>query len=71
MTDRHAAYIVTLEQDVRTDDAEEGVLNAIRQIRGVLSVEPVIGNHTTHIAEERARARLREELRDVLWGERA
>jgi len=42
MTDRHSGYIVALAADVREDDAEEGVLNAIRMIRGVASVTPVI-----------------------------
>ena len=41
MTDRHSGYLVVLAADVREDDAEEGVLNAIRMIKGVASVEPV------------------------------
>jgi len=41
MTDRHSGYIVVLAADVREDDAEEGVLNAIRMIKGVASVKPV------------------------------
>ena len=39
MTDRHAAYIVILDTDIREED--EGVLAALRMIRGVASVEPV------------------------------
>ena len=41
MTDRHSGYLVVLADDIREDDAEEGVLNAIRMIRGVASVKPV------------------------------
>jgi hypothetical protein len=41
MTDRHVGYMVVLEKDTRSDDAEV-TLNAIRQIRGVLGVTPVI-----------------------------
>ena len=41
MTDRHAAYIVILAEDIREDDAEDSVLAALRMIRGVASVEPV------------------------------
>jgi hypothetical protein len=41
MTARHAGYLITLDEDVREDDAEEGVLNAIRMIKGVTAVEPV------------------------------
>lgn len=44
MTDRHAGYIVVLAEDVREDDAEEGVLNALRMIKGVASVEPVLAD---------------------------
>lgn len=41
MTDRHAAYIVVLAEDIREDDAEH-VLNALRMVSGVVSVEPVV-----------------------------
>jgi len=67
MTDRHAGYVVTLADSVREDDAEEGVLNAIRMIRGVLSVKPVNESVEVHIAEERARHALQAKLRDVVW----
>lgn len=40
MTDRHAAYIVVLEGDVREDDAE-ATISALKQIKGVLEVQPV------------------------------
>ncbi|WP_226782941.1 hypothetical protein [Oceaniglobus trochenteri] len=41
MTDRHTAYIVTLEAPIRDDDAQP-TIDAIRQIKGVLDVRPVI-----------------------------
>lgn len=41
MTDRHLGYLVTLEQPTREDDAE-ATLAAIRQIRGVIDVRPVV-----------------------------
>lgn len=41
MTDRHTAYIVTLETPIREDDAQP-TLDAIRQIKGVLDVRPVV-----------------------------
>jgi hypothetical protein len=40
MTDRHAAYLVVLEDDIREDDAE-ATLNALMQIKGVIGVQPV------------------------------
>lgn len=39
----HAGYIVVLSKDLRKDDAE-ATLNAIRQIKGVVGVEPVAGD---------------------------
>ena len=53
MTDRHAGYIVTLDRDIREDDAESTIA-ALRQIRGVLSVEPVRASPETMMAESRA-----------------
>jgi hypothetical protein len=41
MTDRITAYLVTLDEPTRGDDAEV-VLTTLRQIRGVISVEPVV-----------------------------
>lgn len=54
MTDRHGGYIVTLEEGIREDDAE-GTLSAIRQIRRVIKVEPIVETIETHIAQARAR----------------
>lgn len=62
MTDRHAGYIVVLAADVREDDAEEGVLNAIRMIKGVVSVKPVVASYEQEIAEERRDGEWRDAL---------
>lgn len=51
MTDRHAGYIVVLAEDIREDDAE-GTLNALRMVRGVISVTPVISDHTQAVARD-------------------
>lgn len=64
VTDRHAAYIVVLEDDIR-EPADEYVLNALRMVKGVLSVEPVIADHAHHIARERRDDKWREALRDL------
>lgn len=63
MTDRHAGYIVTLEQDIRADDAEP-TRAAIQQIRGVLSVTPFVGNVELVIAQQRAMHELRTKVFD-------
>jgi len=65
MTDRHAAYLVILEEDIREDDAEEGVLNAIRMLRGVASVQPVTASPG---AEMVGRMRADQQWREALLG---
>ena len=69
MTDRLCGFIVVLDKDLREDDAQE-VLNALRMIKHVISVEPVGSDHVTHIARERALLDLRKKLIAVLYPER-
>lgn len=52
MTDRHAAYIVILDEDIREDDAE-GIISALRHIRFVADVQPVTGNYEFAVARAR------------------
>jgi hypothetical protein len=66
MTDRHAGYIITLDKDVREDDAEF-VLNAIRMIKGVTAVDPIVSDNRLHMAELRAKTEIREKLFKVLY----
>ena len=53
MTDSHSGYLITLDHDIREDDAE-AIMTAIRMIKSVLSVEPVVHSHELAIAEQRA-----------------
>jgi hypothetical protein len=62
MTDRHAGYVVTLADNVRDDDAE-ATIAAIRQIKGVRAIEPVVADPKLHIAHIRAQ----QELSERLW----
>lgn len=62
MTDRYHALTVTLEKDIRSDDAE-ALLSAIAQLRGVVDVVP----HVTDIRDHSARTRARQELAEKLW----
>ena len=64
MTDRHAGYVVTLEEDIREDDAAN-IVCALNMVEGVLSVRPVVGSVDIHIAEERARTRLLTKVLDA------
>lgn len=69
MTDRHAGYIVTLKREIREDDAEQ-LIAAIRLLSPVASVEPIVADFDHHVAVEKAKWQLREELIAVLWPER-
>lgn len=67
MTDRINAITVVLEHDIRDDDAEP-LLQAIRQLRGVLTVTPHVANLEGHLATERAKCELMDKLWSVLNG---
>jgi hypothetical protein len=62
MTDRHAAYIVVLGDDIRDDDAQP-IINALRMVKGVISVEPVVADWNLHIAQTRAN----QEWQERVW----
>jgi hypothetical protein len=63
VTDRHSAYIVTLAEDIREDDAE-AVLIALRMVSGVPSVKPLAASWEVHVAGERRDS----QWRDALYG---
>jgi hypothetical protein len=66
VTERHAAYIVTLEKSLDEEDARE-ILRAIELIRGVVSAKPVESNaYLEHVAQERADQEWRERLYDLV-----
>lgn len=66
MTDRYNALTVVLEKDIREDDAEV-LVSAIKQLRGVLSVEGNVSTAESHIAHERVRQELAKKLWEVLY----
>lgn len=66
MTDRVIAYTVTLEREVREDDAE-AIENAIRMVKGVAEVVPVVASVDAYWAKETARTELGRELWAVLY----
>ena len=65
MTDRHAGYIVVLDRDIRDDDAK-ATLDAIRQIKGVLEVQPVVADMMGAIASSRVRYQFADALSDAI-----
>lgn len=67
MTDRLRGVLVTFEKDIREDDAEE-ILNAIRMVKGVLTVKPLLVNNLEQaIAEDRVRHELHQKLFKVIY----
>ena len=62
MTDRLNALVVVLEVDMRDDDAQP-LIDAIKQLRGVLSVTGNVSDLTSTVAETRAK----RELYDKVW----
>lgn len=65
MTDRHAGYLVTLAADLRDTEAE-AILNALRMVKGVVGVEPVVSSPELHIARMRVDQRWREKLIELV-----
>ena len=67
MTDRYHSLTVVLENNLRTDDVEP-LMNAIRQLRGVLKVSGEVSDVNSHMAELRARADLGQRVLNVITG---
>lgn len=66
MTDRLKGFVVTLDHDIREDDAEE-ILNAIRMVKGVVSVKPVQANSDDDIIRSRVLSELRQKLLGIVY----
>ena len=62
MTDRLKGFVVTLQRDIRDDDAQP-IIDAIKMIKGVLDVEPSISD----IDDQMNRSVVKQELREKLW----
>lgn len=72
MTDRYMAFTVTLDQDIREDDAE-AIINAIKMVKHVRSVKPHVANWEFHSAVERARIEIYEKVWKAIypdWGKK-
>lgn len=65
MTDRYNALTVVLDRDIREDDSEL-LINAIRMLRGVLSVNPNVSDLQDHVAIMRVKQELTQKLYDAL-----
>lgn len=69
MTDRINGFYVTLEKNIREDDVRP-LMDAMKHMKGVMTVEPQVSDWAEHIAYERVRRELGSELLDVLYPER-
>lgn len=66
MTDSYAGFVVTLDKDLRSDEAQ-AVIGAIEMIKGVITVGPVAGHSLEgQLAEQRVRSLLTRQILDVL-----
>jgi len=65
MTDRINGVFVTLDKDIRIDDAEH-LLNAIRMVKGVADVSPNISDPNVHVARVTAKIEITNKLFEVL-----
>lgn len=65
MTDRYNAFIVILGNDIREDDAQE-IINAIKMIKGVLTVTPHVSGLVDLIAEKKAKIKILKKLYSVI-----
>lgn len=76
MTDRYKGFIVHLDKDIREDDCEE-IITALRMVKRVREVEPLISTLDDAIAYERGKAEalqgvaqyLHEQLEKQIRGE--
>jgi len=66
MTDRTSALTVVLEKELRVDSAQF-IVDIIRGLKGVYSVECIISNVDSYIAEQHAYNILREKIMNVLF----
>lgn len=61
MTDRLHGVVVTFEKDMRTDDAEL-LISAIRMLKNVIDVQPMVADYNTRALRERVRFEFRQKL---------
>ena len=67
MTDRIKGLTVALDQDYREDDVQ-GIINAIKLIKGVANVAPIQSHAEDFINRQRIRADLAEKLQQLIDG---
>lgn len=66
MTDRFHSLTVVLEQDIRSDDAEN-LMQAIKMMKSVINVRGNVSDPESYMAEERARYNLGRKLLGIVF----
>jgi Na+-translocating ferredoxin:NAD+ oxidoreductase RnfC subunit len=66
MSDHYSGFIVTLDDEIKDEHAER-IIEAIRMIKHVATVEPIVATMEHHNAKAMARMDLQRELRGVLF----
>ncbi len=62
MTDRIKGFTVALDKDIRIDDVEH-IVTAIKMIKGVMNVAPLVSDSSDFIA----RSRYKKEVQDKIF----
>ena len=66
MTDRLKGLLIALAEDIREDDAQP-IIDAIKMIKGVLNVTPIVKSSDDWLARERVREEFREGILKLLF----
>lgn len=69
MTDRLKGCTVAFEHDLRPEDADH-IMAAIRCLRGVAAVGPVVADFNDYIAEQRIKRELYGKMLDQIYPDR-
>ena len=65
MTDTLKGLVVSLNHDIREDDAED-IIQAIRMVKGVANVAPLVSEAGDWVVAERSRREMRERVEKAL-----
>lgn len=61
MTDSVHSFQVVLAKDIREDDID-GIVGALKHVKGVLNVKPITSTYDSVMAETRAKAEMTDRL---------
>ncbi len=65
MTDRYKGFLVTLDKEIRDEDAEN-IVNALKMVKGVHSVKPYIKGMEDHMMYEKAKSDMGHKILDFV-----